>query len=73
MIYFKKLYDIFMIFELIQNYDYFNFTKSIYIFVDNQIAIQIFYKLKQKTNQYMLKKIVKLHYNIIVKHKITLY
>ena len=71
--YFEKLYDILIILELIQSHDYFNFKKSIYIFVDNQVAIQIFHKSKQKTNQYMLKKIVKLHHDIIVKHEITLH
>ena len=72
-IYFEKLYEIFMTFELMQKNDYLKFTKSIHIFVDNQTSLQIFYKFKQKSNQYILKKIVELHHEFIVKHKITLH
>ena len=69
-IYFKKLYNIFMIFELIKSNEYMNDNESIHIFVDNQITLFFCHKSKHDANQYILKKIMKLHHEFRVKHNI---
>ena len=70
-IYFEKLYDILMIFELVKTNEYLNDDKSIHIFVDNQTALFVCHKSKHDSNQYILKKIMKLHRELCVKHNIT--
>ena len=72
-IYFKKLYDILMIFELVKTNEYLNDDKSIHIFVDNQTTLFVCHKSKHDSSQYILKKIVKLHRELCVKHSIILH
>ena len=69
-IYFEKLYDIFMILELVKTNEYLNDDESIHIFVDNQTALFVCHKSKHDSNQYILKKIVKLYREFRVKHNI---
>ena len=72
-VYFEKLYDILMTFELIKTNEYLNDDKSIHIFVDNQTTLFVCHKSKHDPDQYILKKIMKLHRELCVRHNITLH
>ena len=72
-IYFEKLYDIFMIFELIKSNEYMNDNEHIHIFVDNQTTLFFCHKSKHDASQYILKKIMKLHHELRVRHNIILH
>ena len=66
-VYFGELYEILMALELIQKNNHLNLTGPVHIFVDKQAALQASHRLKQKADQYMLKRIVELHHEIIAK------
>ena len=61
-IYSKKLYKIFMILKMMKQKNDINW--SIYIFIDNQVAIYSFQRFKNKIEQYILKHIVKFYRDI---------
>ena len=70
-VYFEKLYGILMVFELVKTNEYLNDDRSIHIFVDNQTALFVCYRPKHGPDQYILKKIVKLHREFCARHSIT--
>ena len=72
-VYFEKLYDILMILELVKTNEYLNDDKSIHIFVDNQTTLFVCHRSKHDSNQYILKKIMKLHRELCVRHSIILH
>ena len=67
-IYFNELYKIIMILKIIKEKN--NIDHSIYIFIDNQVIIRSLHRLKNQTNQYMLKRIIEFYNEL--KRKIIL-
>ena len=72
-VYFGELYEILMALELVEDHDYLNSTGPVHIFVDNEASLQASHRPKQGAGQYILKRIVELHHDLIAKHKITLH
>ena len=49
-VYFEKLYDIFMTFELVKSNEYMSDSEHIHIFVDNQTTLFFCHKSKHDAN-----------------------
>ena len=67
-IYFDEFYEIIMTLKMIKEKN--NINRLIYIFINNQIIIRSLRRLKNQTNQYMLKRIIELYNEL--KRKIIL-
>ena len=72
-VYFRELYGILMALELVKENDYLNSTGPVHVFVNNQASLQASHRPKQGAGQYILKRIVELHHDLIAKYKITLH